>query len=139
NAAGIIVRLKKGFDFGAKFLVGGAGLIKIGGAFTWRKGDGGIQDFADLLPLFRFQVAALRLSSRNSQARAVVQSRFTVDGEMPRTSAVSSTVSPPKTFNSTTRLCCSSIWARLLSASSRSPTPTSRTWGFSSASWSVSF
>ena len=35
-------------------------------------------------------------SSRNSQLRAIFQSRMTVSGETPRTSAVSSTLRPPK-------------------------------------------
>ena len=43
------------------------------------------------------------LSSRNSQALAIFQSRNTVSGEICRTSAVSSTLKPAKYRNSTTR------------------------------------
>jgi hypothetical protein len=42
-------------------------------------------------------------SSRLSQARAMVQSRFTVAGDVPNASAVSSTLIPPKKRHSTTR------------------------------------
>ncbi len=43
-----------------------------------------------------------RRNSRRSHAFASFQSRFTVSVDTPRTSAVSSTVNPPKNRNSTT-------------------------------------
>ena len=60
-----------------------------------------------------------RLISRRSQAFAVFQSRMTVSGETFKTSAVSSTVRPPKNLNSTTWLIRASNVASALSASLR--------------------
>jgi hypothetical protein len=57
-------------------------------------------------------------SSRLSQARAIVQSRFTVAGEMSSASAVSSTLMPPKKRHSTTRAARASCRASRSSASS---------------------
>jgi hypothetical protein len=51
------------------------------------------------------------LTSRASQTLASLQSRTTVSGQTPNTSAVSSMLSPPKKRNSTTRLLRSSIKA----------------------------
>lgn len=53
-------------------------------------------------PRHRSTLHRCDLSSRRSQALASFQSRFTVSDETPRTSAVSSTVSPPKNRSSTT-------------------------------------
>src|SRR5262249_17161203 len=50
----------------------------------------------------------LVLSSLYNHSLAVAQSRFTVAGEIPSASAVSSTDSPAKNLSSTTRLCCGS-------------------------------
>src|SRR5439155_5762465 len=61
----------------------------------------------------------LSLSSRYSHALARFQSRMTVKGERLRTSAVSSTLSPPKNRSSTTLLLRSSNFARFSSASSK--------------------
>src|SRR2546429_158479 len=55
---------------------------------------------------------------RNSHAFAAAQSRFTVEGETPNASAVSSMERPAKKRISTTRLCCSSFLERLRRASS---------------------
>ena len=49
-------------------------------------------------------------SARLSQTRASVHCRLTVAGDTPMTSAVSSTVRPPKNRNSTIRLCCGSTF-----------------------------
>ena len=63
----------------------------------------GVEDFVDALPAFAGHGSGLRSSSRASQARAIVQCRFTVAGEVSIASAVSSTVRPPKNRNSTMR------------------------------------
>jgi hypothetical protein len=52
-------------------------------------------------PLDRYSLVRW-VSSRRSQALASFQSRFMVSGDTPRTSAVSSTSSPPKKRSSTT-------------------------------------
>src|ERR1041384_3715359 len=57
------------------------------------------------------------------------QSRFTVAGEMPSTSAVSSIVNPPKKRSSIIRLCCGSIAAKVMSASSNATSSKSRSCG----------
>src|SRR5437879_4814884 len=67
--------------------------------------------------------------SRCSQARAVAHSRFTVAGETPSTTEVSSMESPPKNRSSTTRLCCRSKTASWFKASSRATRFTSRAFG----------
>ena len=64
------------------------------------------------LPLLGVHKGARREISRCSHTRAVVHSRTTVAGEIPRTSEVSSMVRPAKKRNSTIRLCCGSSLAR---------------------------
>jgi len=66
----------------------------------------------NLLPLRGVHRGALREISRCSHTRAVVHSRTTVAGEIPRTSEVSSMVRPAKKRNSTIRLCWGSSLAR---------------------------
>ncbi len=66
--------------------------------------------------------AAAPSSARFSHTRASVHCRLTVAGETPTTSAVSSTVSPPKYRNSTMRARASSSSASLRSASSSAST-----------------
>src|ERR1035437_9919934 len=58
------------------------------------------------------------LNSRKSQARASLQSRMTVSGETFNTTAVSSTLRPPKNRSSMTRALRESTAASALSASS---------------------
>ena len=77
-----------------------------------RKSAGQANRVAVLLLLLGVHSGALREISRCSHTRAVVHSRVTVDGEMPRTSEVSSMVSPAKKRNSTIRLCWGSSLAR---------------------------
>src|SRR5262250_289678 len=66
-----------------------------------------LEQHIDLVPFLQFHVVGRSppgaLSSRWSHALAVAQSRRTVFGEIWSTSAISSTVSPPKNLNSTTR------------------------------------
>src|SRR5262249_37783548 len=57
-------------------------------------------------------------TARFSQARAMAHCRFTVAGDIPTTSAVSSTVRPPKYRSSTMRACSGSNVASRVSASS---------------------
>ena len=64
------------------------------------------------LPSLGVHKGARREISRCSHTRAVVHSRTTVAGEIPRTSEVSSMVRPAKKRNSTIRLCCGSSLAR---------------------------
>jgi len=66
----------------------------------------------NLLPLLGVHKGARREISRCSHTRAVVHSRTTVAGEIPRTSEVSSMVRPAKKRNSTIRLCWGSSLAR---------------------------
>src|SRR5215470_15205554 len=72
----------------------------------------------DSLPSFRIHAGVSPVMARNSHARAIIHSRFTVAGEMPRTSDVSSMVRPLKERSSTMRLCWSSCSESSVSARS---------------------
>src|SRR6202011_1941487 len=62
-----------------------AGVIQKAWPAGWFKFQSRLQDRADLAPLLRGHARAPpRLISRNSQARAEAQERFTVAGEIPR-------------------------------------------------------
>src|SRR5579862_1832825 len=128
------MRTQQRLYFGPQSGVGGTRNFQVNLALTARQSDGLVQNFADLLPALGIHVAVLRAISRNNQARAVIQSRFTVEAEIPRTSAVSSIDSPPKNFSSTTWLCCESMLARRFKASSKATMSTSIGCGCSSAS-----
>src|SRR5262245_31426222 len=65
---------------------------------------GGVVQPLNLPPSLRVHVRAPRWNSRRSHTLANLQSRITVSDEILRTSAVSSTLSPPKKRSSTTRL-----------------------------------
>jgi hypothetical protein len=69
-----------------------AGLREIDIASLGRLGERRLEDLGDPRPALGH--AAPPYSSRCSQARATVQSRFTVAGEVPSTSAVSSIDKP---------------------------------------------
>src|SRR6185503_10897708 len=76
------------------------------------------KQLVNLFPELGVHQLLLRLSSRYSHALALFHSRITVIGATFITSAVSSTLSPPKKRSSTIRLFRSSISARLFNASS---------------------
>jgi len=93
--AGRVVRFQQRDDFDAQLLVAGAGSFDVGAALRGFLLERRAENFLDAAPaLGRHQ--RLLPSSRRSQARASVHSRFTVASEMPMASAVCSTVSPPK-------------------------------------------
>src|SRR5579883_520697 len=129
KAVRVFVGRKQGLHFCSdRFL--DADLIEIAIAFarSFFQCDG--EDGLDLSPLFGIHaLSPLLLISRCSQARAVAHSRFTVAGEIPSTSAVSSMERPPKNRSSTTRLCCESSAASWLRASSSATTSISRSRG----------
>ena len=87
----------------AQHRVGSARLGKIRLAFGVVAGQRAFKDALHSRPIV--QRVHLALSSLYSHNFAVAQSRFTVAGEMPRASAVSSTDKPTKNLSSTTRLC----------------------------------
>src|ERR1700733_2723806 len=74
------------------------------------------------LPALRGHFSEPLCISRRSQARAADQSRFTVLGDLPITTAVSSMESPAKNRSSTRRLACGSRLASLFKAASSSTT-----------------
>jgi len=92
--------------------IDGEDLVEIAAGWDRVETESVVEHFLHVLSLFRLHAGALREISRCSQMRAVVHSRETVAGEMPRTSEVSSMESPAKKRNSTMRLCCSSSLAR---------------------------
>src|SRR5207245_10932013 len=104
--------------FVAQLRAPGTGLIQNRGAKTRLHVQNLAEKLFGLLVLVWPHGDILVDMSRYSHALAAAQSRFTVEGEIPNTSAVSSMERPPKKRSSTTRLCCSSFAARLRSASS---------------------
>jgi hypothetical protein len=90
------------FQFFTKLTVPGTGLLEKRGSLrriTFQSLR--VKNF-DLLPPLRH---AIYRSSRLSHARARLHLLFTVAGETPTTSAVSSMLSPPKKRSSTIRAC----------------------------------
>jgi hypothetical protein len=87
---------------------------------------------------FRVHTRVSPVMARNSHARAVIQSRFTVAGEIPSTSEVSSMVRPAKKRSSTIRPCCASRFESSLKAASSATTSTSLCCGRAMASSRVS-
>src|SRR5262245_16167036 len=104
------------FDLDPQRAVGAAGLGQKTCAFFNCQFQGRQIQFLNVLPTVGSHRSAL--NSRNSHTLALFQSRITVSGEILRTSAVSTTLSPPKNRSSTTWLIRGSISAIALSASS---------------------
>src|SRR5581483_7782702 len=96
KAAAGLVGAEQGLDLGAKAGVGGAGLVEKGGARGAVDFEGVGDDLLHAVP-----AGGGHDSSRLRKRRATDHSRLTVAVERPRTSAVSSTVRPPKTRSST--------------------------------------
>src|SRR3954452_4431569 len=116
----LLMRRKKGFDFRSKFRIGTAFAVEIRRTVVDVKCNCLIQQLLHSLPALGIHAGARPAIDRYSQARAVTHSRFTVAGEIPSTSEVSSMVRPPKKRSSTMRLCCSSNPASSQSARSSS-------------------
>jgi hypothetical protein len=90
------MRNNEGLDFFAKRSVS-AGFLQEGCPVSGIQFQRGCQNGFDALPVFWCHAcASLRLISRNSQARAVAHSRFTVVRQTPITLAVSSIDKPAK-------------------------------------------
>ncbi len=124
------VRTQQRFDFSTEFRLSGAGVVEEWGALIGFQREHGEQQCTGALEQFlcadagrdlwwwcgsRLRTGVLagihrldapRLvslpSSRCSHARAIVQSRFTVAGDVDSASAVSSTLMPPKNRHTTT-------------------------------------
>src|SRR5688500_12591445 len=112
-----VVGRKQRRYFPADFLVTRAGWAEKVGSLDWAKLQRSFENIFNLLPTFVVHLYYPPIS-RRSQARATLQSRFTVFGETLSTAAVSSTLKPLKKRSSTTRACCGSIFANLCNASS---------------------
>src|SRR5687767_7597382 len=95
-------------------------------------------NFLHALPAFDGHREGSLDNSRNSHAFALTQSRFTVAGETPTTSAVSSIDRPPKNRSSTILACCGSTLASVFMASSSASISISRRSGTPIASSSES-
>ena len=118
-AAGFFVSDDERFNFDTQGSILGAGGVEIGGAIFGGEAKGVFLDLLGPLPALGGHASGRREISRCSQARAAVQSRWTVAGPISRTWAVSSNESPAKKRSSTTRLWRGSSSARVLRASSR--------------------
>ncbi len=94
--AGARMVIEQRSDFGADIrIVGGLArqpCVEIGGLLFERP----LEEIAHALPVAAHHRARRSLSSRKSQARASAQRRFTVAGERPSASAVSSLLKPTK-------------------------------------------
>ncbi len=88
--------IQKLLDFGAKVGVGAAVLLEEFEALGIAQLERGTEDFLDAGVALGCHFPALAEISTRSQALAMAHSRLTVRGAMPMTSAVSSTVMPPK-------------------------------------------
>src|ERR1700687_3197755 len=106
---GPLISNQERFHFMAEVWLPGAGLIQNRGTTMRLQVQNLAEEFFRLLVVVVGHGESLVDMSRNSQALAAAQSRFTVDGEIRRTSAVSSMERPPKKRSSTTRLCCASF------------------------------
>src|SRR5215469_14469825 len=100
----MVARSEQNLHFLAEGWIDVAGSIQKGWALLRHQFKRLLQQIANLLPAFLRHDSAL-LSWWCSQRRAVDQCRFTVAGDIPNTSAVSSIDSPPKNRRSTIRLC----------------------------------
>src|SRR5262245_23746587 len=128
-----VCRQERG-DFSKQFLIVSASLIEEGRAPARLKLQGSVIEFSYLLPSLGLHLAPPARSSRWSQARAKLHSRRTVRGETLRTSAVSSSLSPPKKRSSTIRLLRGSMVDSCSSASSRAINSADRSTDIASAS-----
>ncbi len=96
----MIVSPEKRRDFGSKISIIVTRIHEKTPPFSRGPLQGGVEDLLNPRPIDR---RIHLLSSLFRKARASVQSRFTVAGEIPRASAVSSTPIPAKNRHSTTR------------------------------------
>src|SRR6516225_1755880 len=99
------LRRKKRFDFAPKIRICDTGAVEKRRTLFWRYFECVTKYISNLLPALRGHGCQALLISRCSQIRADVQCRFTVAGDTPKTSAVSSIDNPPKKRNSTIWLC----------------------------------
>src|SRR5438445_5469901 len=79
--------------------------------------DGRLEELANAVPLLGLHRASL-LNSRKSHARARLQRRLSVAGDIPRALAASSMPNPAKYRSSTILAWSGSIWSSVRSASS---------------------
>src|SRR5437867_5636143 len=107
------------FDFPSQLPVACAGFFEKSGSPALVMLQCGEREPLDLLPSLGLHRRISLPSLWRSQALACFQSSVTVSLDILNTSAVSSTLRPPKKRSSTTRLILGSIPARLDSASSR--------------------
>src|SRR6266403_4709158 len=121
----LFMRREKGIDFAAELGIAVGNTVQKRRALVGIERYGFFQQLLHSLPTFRVHAGASPVMARYNHARAVTQSRFTVAGEIPNTSAVSSMVSPAKKRSSTMRLCCASSLANPVRALSSSTTSTS--------------
>src|SRR3989442_6109866 len=121
----LLVGVDQRFDRAAQRLILGTSLLEEGRPFFGSPLNRSLEQLLDSLPSLRVQcdLHPLLISCR-SHALATFQSRFTVREDTPTTAAVSSTLSPLKYLSSTTRLCCGSIAANRVRASSSATTST---------------
>src|SRR6266849_2497851 len=134
TGARLFMRRKKGGNFTAQLGIAVAYAVQKRRALGGVERNSFLQELLHLLPSFRVHAGASPVMARYNQARAVTQSRFTVAGEIPRTSEVSSMVSPAKKRSSTIRLCCASSSASPVKALSNSTTSTLSCCGRATAS-----
>ena len=126
------VRDPQGFHLGAELRISGARLIEKGAALLRRTVEHLVEKSLDPLPALgigrqvRLHSAVRSLRTWKRKARALSQSRLTVRSEVPRVSAVSSSVSPAKNRSSTSRLNRSFRAAREVRASSSARISTAR-------------
>ena len=128
ETADIVKRRQERFNFAAHRFLGTANFVEKLRSLIGSVLQRGIKNFFYLLPLFvcHFSDVFIQLlNSRCSQALATFQSRAAVAREIFRASAVSSRLKPLKYRSSTSRTCCSSIFARRFRASSRAIKSTS--------------
>src|SRR5581483_4088525 len=105
-------------DLGADGAVAGGLAVDPASGFLGRAVDRALEEFSNAAPLVGGHPRC-SLSSRKSHARARLQRRFKVAGDMPRAAAASSIASPAKYRSSTIFACSASICSSRSSASSR--------------------
>src|ERR1700686_2424175 len=133
-SSGLFMRGEQRFDFVPEFGIPAAGMVEVRCALHRVDKDDLVEQLLHLLPAFGVHAGASPVMARNNQARAVTQSRFTVAGEMPSTSEVSSMVRPAKKRSSTIRPCCASKPESSPNALSSATTSTSVCCGRATAS-----
>ncbi len=103
------VRGKQLLDLALQLAVGATHFKKVLRALRRIAGERVVEQLLHSLPVVRRHDQKASCSSRCSQARAIVHSRFTVAAETPSAKAVSSIVMPPKKRSSTSCACRESM------------------------------